>query len=428
MDGFRRSIRLVFTKYRPLLALITGMGVSMVGNSLTAVAVPWYVLSTTGSAAETGLAGAFAVLPTVLGGVLGGGLVDRLGHRRACILSDVLSAIAVAAIPALHATVGLAYWELLALVFLRGLVTTPGVAARQTLVGELAEAAGLRREAVNSSYQVVFRSSFLIGPVLAGLLIVWLGPAPVLWFDALTFAFSAGIVALGIPATLLSVTTGTGAGGLRAYLAHIGRGSAHLFRDPVLTTIIVSLTLVIFVDSPMTAVLVPVYARTIFHGSAYLGAMLGAAGAGGMVGVMGYGVLSRWAPRRHTLIATFVLLGGCRVALALTPPLPLTLAVMFVSGMAAGPINPLVATIFQERVPVQLRGQVFGVVRAVTFGIAPVGVYAVGLGLEYTSVRNVLLVIGVAYLGLAVWLLFNRALSAMGKSPERQPTSEPARP
>ena len=94
----------------PLFALLLANAVSLTGNTLTFVAVPWFVLQTTGSAARTGLAGGAAFLAAVLAGLFGGPIVDRLGFRRTSVLADLASCASVAAIPLLHNTVGLAFW------------------------------------------------------------------------------------------------------------------------------------------------------------------------------------------------------------------------------------------------------------------------------------------------------------------------------
>src|SRR5919204_76672 len=86
---------------RPVYALLTAEGISQVGNMMTIVAGPWFVLQTTGSAAKTGLVGAALALG-LLAPVLGGPLVDRVGFRRGTVVADVLSAATVASIPALH--------------------------------------------------------------------------------------------------------------------------------------------------------------------------------------------------------------------------------------------------------------------------------------------------------------------------------------
>ena len=63
----------------PIIALFTANAISMVGNMLTMIAIPWFVLQTTGSAMQTGITGFFSILPVVLAGLFGGALVDRIG-------------------------------------------------------------------------------------------------------------------------------------------------------------------------------------------------------------------------------------------------------------------------------------------------------------------------------------------------------------
>src|SRR4030042_261602 len=126
----------------PLLALLAANAVSMVGNMLATVAIPWFVLETSGSAAKTGLVGFFTILPVVLTGLLGGALIDRLGYRRTSILADLASGASVALIPLIHATLGLQFWHLIILVFLGALLDAPGGTARSALGPDLAARAG----------------------------------------------------------------------------------------------------------------------------------------------------------------------------------------------------------------------------------------------------------------------------------------------
>ena len=64
---------------RPVFALIVANAISLVGSSLTGIAIPWFVLETTGSAGKAGLSGAFAFLPAFFAGIFGGAVVDRFG-------------------------------------------------------------------------------------------------------------------------------------------------------------------------------------------------------------------------------------------------------------------------------------------------------------------------------------------------------------
>src|SRR5215203_3539923 len=110
----------------PILSLFTANAISLVGNVLSAIAIPWFVLQTTGSATQTGITGFFTILPVVLAGFLGGTLIDRLGYKRTSIISDLASGVTTALIPILYFTIGLEFWQLLILVFLGALLDTPG--------------------------------------------------------------------------------------------------------------------------------------------------------------------------------------------------------------------------------------------------------------------------------------------------------------
>src|SRR5699024_101639 len=87
--------------YGLLLATFTGL----IGRQLSVVAIPWFVLSTTGSPGRAGLVGFAVFLPGLLVGILGGVLVDRLGYRRVSVFSDLVCAVSTLMIPLLHFTV-----------------------------------------------------------------------------------------------------------------------------------------------------------------------------------------------------------------------------------------------------------------------------------------------------------------------------------
>lgn len=89
-----------------LPALIAANAVSLVGNVLATVAVPWFVLETTGSAAKTGIAAFFTTLPLAFGALFGGTIADRVGHRVASVVTDLASAAAISAVPLLYGSIG----------------------------------------------------------------------------------------------------------------------------------------------------------------------------------------------------------------------------------------------------------------------------------------------------------------------------------
>src|SRR5215469_9859823 len=166
------------------------------------LAIPWFVLQTTGSVAQTGIA-AFASAASIgISALLGSAFVDRLGFKRASVVSDVASTAGVALIPLLYATVGLPFWTLLVLVFISGFLATPGQTARSALVPELAQLANMRLERVSAAKDSVTRLSRFIGAPLAGVLIAVVATNSLLWIDAATFAVSALAIGLAVPARL----------------------------------------------------------------------------------------------------------------------------------------------------------------------------------------------------------------------------------
>lgn len=83
--------------------------ISLVGNQLALLALPWFVLQTTGSPARVGLTGATEAAGIILSAFFGGALVDRTGFRRSSIIADLAGGAAIALIPLLDLTLGLAF-------------------------------------------------------------------------------------------------------------------------------------------------------------------------------------------------------------------------------------------------------------------------------------------------------------------------------
>src|SRR5215213_4294525 len=99
--GQRQSGRTRMTVRRQLVGLVASDVVSTLGSELTAIALPWFVLVTTGSAARTGAVLAAQFVGLALIGLWGGHLATRLGARRMMLVSDLIRAALMATIPAL---------------------------------------------------------------------------------------------------------------------------------------------------------------------------------------------------------------------------------------------------------------------------------------------------------------------------------------
>ena len=377
----------------PLMALYTANAISMVGNMLTAIAIPWFVLETTHSATQTGITGFFSILPVVVAGLFGGALIDRLGYQRTSIIADLASGVTVALVPVLYFTVGLQFWQLMVLVFFGALLDAPGSTARSALVPDLAELAGMPIERATATSQVIERGSRLIGAPLAGLLIAIMGTANVLWLDAASFLVSAGLVVLfvNIPAARPSAMPHG------KYFQELGDGLKFLFRDRLILALVIFVMLTNSLDAAYSSVVRPVYVSQVFGSALVLGLIIAANGGGAVLGAIIYGAIGHRLPRHATFVSMFMLTSLRFWVMALYPSLAIILIATFVASIGAGPLNPIIDSIEYERIPPYMRGRVFGAITASVWAAMPLGTLLGGLVTEQFGVQLVLIMIGAIY-------------------------------
>jgi MFS family permease len=347
-----------------------------------------------------------AALPLILSGFFGGTIVDRLGHKRASVIADLASLIAVALIPLLHGLGLLNFGLLLALVFLGALLDAPGATARAALVPELIALGKLRPERANTAHEVIESGAQFAGPILAGLLIAALGPATVLWFDAATFLISALLVTLAVPTVQIDADEQAGNG----YLADLTVGVRFVLHDPPIRAIFVSATVISFLFSPLFGVVLPYYIKTTYESATGLGLIIGAFGGGGVLGALIYAAGAHRLPRRKTFVGGVFAICGGFIALTTLPSLPVMIAAFFLAGLLSGPNGPLIPTILQERTPPALRGRVFGATTAIGYAGAPLGVLVAGALLQTIGVQPVLIGMAVIFSAVALALVYDRGL------------------
>jgi len=421
--GGRARLRL------PLIGLLAAQGLSLAGNAITMIVVPLYVLADTGSVLATGVAGAFATVPVILGGALGGVLVDRVGFRRAAIAADVASGVTVLAIPVLAATVGLPFWALLALVFLSGVLDTPGNTAKTSLVPDLAELGRLGLGRASSVQSAISRTAAMTGAALAALSVAWLGPLNSLVLDSVTFAISAALVAVFVPRRLTpadareadepSEASGEAdeadepgeardsreAGGLAGprrseagYWRELGDGIRFLARTRVIRNLVLMIVVTNCFDAAGLSVIFPVFARTISADGAAFGIMVALFSFGALAGAALFGWVGQHLPRRGTLVICFLLAGAPPyLTMASGAAVWAVFLVIGLAGLAAGSINPLLSTVLYERIPRTMRARVLGALTAGVSAGMPVGAFAGGLALSQVGLVPTLLAVAGLY-------------------------------
>ncbi len=422
----------------PLIALFAADAISVTGNVLALVAVPWFVLELTGSAALTGITAFFSALASLLAAFFGGALVDRVGFRRMSVLADIASAAAIVAIPIIQLTVGIEPWQLMILVFLGALLDAPGTAARSSMLPDLAELAQTPLERAAGLSQAVRRGAILVGAPIAGGLIVIIGTQGVFLIDAVSFLVSAVLIGVLTPAIAYHEPSAdedaeaaaeaaaeleSPRSGRRRYMDDLLIGLRFVWKDRLVRAIVLTVMVTNFLDSPLLGVVLPVYVKEVYGSSVELGLLFGIFGGAALLGAIGYGMIGPRLPRRLTFAVAFVIVGLPFWVLALQPPFGIALVAFFIVGLAAGPINPIISTVIFERVPRHVRGRVMSSITAAAFVAMPLGMLVFGFISQQFGVITAIVIIAASYLAVTLATFVNPAYREMDRPP---PDTSPA--
>ena len=401
----------------PLYALYTADVISLAGNAVAQLAIPWFVLTTTGSAALTALAVFFNFLPIVIATFFGGVVVDRLGFRTSSVVADLASAAAVAAIPLLHSTVGIELWQLMALVFLGALLDAPGSTARAALIPDLVELAGVRLERASGIRGAIQQGGTLVGAPIGGVLVAVVGATNALWLDSVSFLVSAALVAFLVPRP----TPVAAPEPQSRFLTELADGLRFVWNQRLLRALVLTVLLTNLIEAPFPVVMA-VFAEQEYGSAADFGLMYGTLGGAALAGALLYSAIGHRLPRRPTFLGCFATLPVMYLLLATLPSLPVALVGLAIVGFASGPLNPLIFTVTAELVPVELRGRVFGAVRGGAWAAIPLGILLGGVLVAAIGPGLTFLVIGLSYTAVVAYGFFNPAFRGMDTGPQAEAT------
>jgi MFS family permease len=373
--------------------------VSSVGTQMTTLALPWFVLMTSGSPARMGLVFVIQILPVPLLAMPAGLLVARWGARRVTIVGDIANTVLLAAVPTLYFAGMLPFWALLVIVALVGCVASAYLSAQRML---LTEAIGSDEGVVtagNALFETATSTARLVGPAIAGFLIAQFGALTVLWVDAVSFAVSAALLT-GLPRREPAPEP------LSAN--RMAEGVRYLFRDPVLRTMSLA-ALGYGTLMPVVLLALPVMARSRYDANPHVAGLLLAAWGGGTA--LGTVVVARLA--RRISPTRFAACGGVGAAVVLwllpwdqpatTAALTVAASCMFLPGVTA----PAVA-LLTLRPPEHLRPHVLPVFGAAVFVASPIAYAVAGVLFEHLPVGTVLAAVAVGA-SLCALVLLNLA-------------------
>jgi len=370
-------------KVRNFQLLFGGQAISVIGDALYMVALPWLILTTGGSAEVLGIVLAAYGIPRAVSMLLGGWLSDRLRPRRVMLIADAVRLLLVGLLAAIAMEGHPTLLQLCAIAVPLGAFGGAFMPASQSILPETLSTEDL--QAGNGLMMASRQGANLIGSAFAGVVVAAFTPAAALAIDALTFLVSA--LSLALMRTTHPAASGTGkqaAGGEKPLSSVQERVEQISFWRFLFTSRLIQGTLLIFmviglVSGGLIEVALPTLVHGPLHGNASgFGFILAGWGAGALVGAIVAGALGK---RKHK--GLIMLLAGLLMAalIALLPSWGVAFAVvcMLMAGVAGSIVNVVLFTAVQLAIPRHLMGRVMGLLLFGSFGVYPLSVALAGV-------------------------------------------------
>jgi MFS family permease len=370
-------------KGRNFQLLFGGQTISVIGDALYLVALPWLILTTGGSAEVLGIVLAAYGIPRAGCMLVGGWLSDRLRPRRVMLLADAVRLLLVGILAVIAMGGHPTLWQLCAIAVPLGAFGGAFLPASQSILPETLSQDEL--QAGNGLMLASRQGANLLGVALAGVVVATLTSAAALAIDALTFLVSALSLALMRPTHYSAPDTskpevqrenppsGREDRGEQIGLWHFLRTS-RLIQGTLLMFIVIGL-----VSGGLIEVALPALVHGPLHANASaFGIILAGWGAGAFVGAIVAGALGK---RQHK--GLIMLLAGLLMAvlIALLPIWGVAFAVvcMLMAGVAGSIVNVILFTAVQQAIPSHLMGRVMGLLLFGSFGVYPLSVALAGV-------------------------------------------------
>lgn len=396
---------------RSVVVYLTSYSFSSLGNSVAAVVLPLVVLATTGSALDAGIVAAATAGPAVLTGLLMGGLIDRFDRRRMSIVTDLISAAAIAALPIVDLITGLSLGWFVLFGILSSFGDVPGLTARETLVPGVQRHSGLSFERIVGLRESVSAVTMMVGPAAAASLVVLLHGSGALWVTP-GLSLVAALTTILLPRDIGRRAATATDSSPRGALAEMSAGMVWLARGSslILSVTLVNLALVTVLIA-LQGLILPVH-FTLLGQEGRLGLVLSALAAGMLLGSATYAMASTRLARRAWLVIALI---GALLGIGTIGALPGVAWILVGAatlGLFAGILGALFGVVMIETIPDALRGRVMSAQNAL-FTLSPaISILGAGVLVEYVSLA--------AAGAVAVGVWFVAVLMALALRPLRR--------
>jgi MFS family permease len=401
---------------RDIRVYLSGNAVSLMGDWMQQTAQAWVVWELTHSTVALGMVAFFSQIPFFLFGPWVGVLSDRYDRRKILLLTQFLIMLFAFLLAALVQSHLLQLWHVYVLAFLLGIVTAFDVTAEQAFMSDIAGPGNIQKAvALNNSLTQLTR---LIGPSIAGWLIASVGIALSFWLNGLTIVIT--IFCIAAVHTRQKVKAET-ASGLKQF-----REGWRFFQKHGLLKLIMIFAAVQAFFGLSTIQLLPAVATMILKGDANtLGRLLGAAGAGALVGIVFVMPFIVRIKRPCLAIGGALIWAGIwYILFSRTNHLYLTMLCQFMTSLGAANVVTLSLGLAQELTPPGLRARIVSTFLMIIFGLQPVASYLIGTGAEHFGLQPMILVNGILMVVVPAILLLLPRLNQLrrpGKAASKHP-------
>jgi MFS family permease len=383
-------------RHRNYRLLFAGQSLAVLGNWIQFLAMTWLVYRLDGSAWLLGVTGFSSQIAILVLAPFSGLWADRFDRKKLLMASQLAAMVPGFALAVLTWADAVAVWHVVALSALFGVVMAIEVPVRQSLTPEMVTA----REDLPSAIAfnaLMQNGGRMLGPTVAGLLIAASGEAVCFFLNGLS-----KIAAL-VTLTMIAVPSPAAIAQPSAWTS-FKEGLAYTWRSVPLRRLLPVVAMVTFMAFPYQT-LMPIFAREVFSGGAdTLGILIGAAGLGGITGMLLLAARRDVRGLMGWIAASAFAAGTALTVFSYSRSLALSLAMIAIVGLAALIVAMGVSTIIQTIVENRMRGRVMGLFTVSFMGMVPLGSLAAGALAERIGPYHTLAVGGVACMLTGLWL------------------------
>jgi MFS family permease len=376
--------------------LLIGQTISVLGDAVSATALPLLVYALTGSGLAMGVVGAVNLGADLVFSLFAGAMADRGNRKRMMLLADAGRGLLTALVP-LSVLAGGPTMAVILLVsgplaILRGFFRAGYLAAMPNLVGRSQLARG------NGILETAYSASFIAGPALAGFLVTVIGPGRTLAVDAASF----GLSAVGVLLIRRELKAPADRPPSRV-IDDIREAAVYVIRDPVLRSVILLFSISGAALAPIGAAMTFRIVRDLHLDPGVFGLTLTGLGVGTLVGSLLATRLGPGADVRRVLILSVLVMGIPLAGLAFVDSIPALMALTAVSGAGEAALTVVYVSTRAAHSPDALVGRVASTARTTTLAFGPPASLLGGISIDVLGGTETLIVFGVAVavIGLA---------------------------